>query len=117
MVMFYILALYGFMGAIFVLQQPTLLYWSNFIQLIALPLLLVGTNLLGRGIEKRDKETHDTVIKEFRIIKEENKLIKTEVKLIKEELSLQRKEKKAIEDAMAVQLEASNKIIEMLKIR
>lgn len=68
---FYGFAIYGALGALFPDYQPTLLYWSNWVQLWALPLLLVGTNLLGRDSERRSRETHDAVMEELAIAREE----------------------------------------------
>jgi hypothetical protein len=77
----YLFFIYGFLPLIFPGQMDKFLYWSNTIQLWSLPLLMVGTNLLGRASEKRSKETHDAVMRELKIIMEEHKELK---KILKE---------------------------------
>ena len=72
----YLFIAYGLLPIWFSNKREVILYWSNFIQLFALPLLMVGTNLLGRSAEKRSKETHDAVIRELKEIKEEHKELK-----------------------------------------
>jgi hypothetical protein len=71
--MFYGLALYGLMALIPAFRpfQDTLLYWSNFVQLISLPLLLVGTNILGRAAEARARYDHAKLTQTY----EETKII------------------------------------------
>lgn len=71
--MFYALTLYGLMAVIpaFHPFQDTLLYWSNFVQLISLPLLLVGTNILGRDAEARARYDHEKLAQTY----EETKMI------------------------------------------
>ena len=56
---FYAFVIYGALGAIFVAQQVTLLYWSNWIQLWSLPLLMVGGLVLGKASDKRAQATYD----------------------------------------------------------
>lgn len=57
---------YGFMVygllpafALFRPYQEVFLYWSNWIQLWSLPLILVGTNILGRSAEARSALDHE----------------------------------------------------------
>lgn len=52
----YAFVVYGALGAIFTKQQATLLYWSNWIQLWSLPLLMVGAVVLGRAAERRNQQ-------------------------------------------------------------
>lgn len=69
--MFYAFAVYGALGAVFPDQQGPLLYWSNWIQLVSLPLLGVGVSLTGRASARQAQETHDAVIEELGLVKEE----------------------------------------------
>lgn len=62
---FYLLTVYSLLPLIDPRHQVTYLLWSNAIQLVALPLLMVGTNLLGRDSEARAQETHDAVMDEL----------------------------------------------------
>lgn len=50
----YVFVIYGALGAVFTTEQATLLYWSNWIQLWSLPLLMVGAVVLGRAAERRN---------------------------------------------------------------
>jgi len=56
---FYVFVIYGALGAFFVAQQVTLLYWSNWIQLWSLPLLMVGGIVLGKASDKRAEQTYE----------------------------------------------------------
>jgi hypothetical protein len=70
--MFYFLLLvFGIIAnlPIFKDYNSLMLYISNVIQLVSLPLLGVGTALVGKGTEKRDQETHDAVMSEIGSIK------------------------------------------------
>lgn len=66
----YAFFLYGFIPLFFPTQEVNLLYWSNTVQLWSLPLLMVGTNLLGRKSEQRAQEDHETLLAEFSEIKQ-----------------------------------------------
>lgn len=66
---FYVALIYGLSPILFPSCIEKILYWSNFIQLIALPVLAVGTNILGKSSERRAKQTHDAVMEELKILK------------------------------------------------
>lgn len=66
----YLCFVYGLAPIFFPDYMEKLLYWSNTVQLWSLPLLMVGTNLLGRAAERRAKETHDAVMKIMEEMKE-----------------------------------------------
>lgn len=66
----YVLFLYGFLPVLFPGAMSVFLYWSNTIQLWSLPLLMVGTNILGRTADSRAQETHDIVMQELVIVKQ-----------------------------------------------
>lgn len=55
---FYVFVVYGALGAVFTKQQATLLYWSNWIQLWSLPLLMVGGIVLGKAADQRAQQTY-----------------------------------------------------------
>jgi len=57
----YIFFIYGFAPLIWPKAQDSLLYWSNTIQLWSLPLLMVGTNILGRASEKRSQDMYEMI--------------------------------------------------------
>lgn len=56
---FYLFVIYGALGAIFVKYQATLLYWSNWIQLWSLPLLMVGGIVLGMAHDRMAQQNFD----------------------------------------------------------
>ncbi len=58
---FYLFVIYGALGAVFVGIQATLLYWSNWVQLWSLPLLAVGSAVLGVGLNKMMQRQFDDV--------------------------------------------------------
>jgi hypothetical protein len=63
----YAFMVYGLLPAfaIFHPYQDAFLYWSNWIQLWSLPLILVGTNILGRDAEERSKLDHEKLAKSY----------------------------------------------------
>jgi membrane protein implicated in regulation of membrane protease activity len=70
---FYLFVIYGALGAVFTSEQATLLYWSNWIQLWSLPLLMVGAVVLGRAADKRNQQAFDdteAILHEIRAIQE-----------------------------------------------
>ena len=73
---FYVLFVYGLLPTIFPGEMDRLLYWSNVIQLVALPLIMVGQNIQGRAAEQRAIETHDAVMEELALVREESAELK-----------------------------------------
>ncbi|GAA2141572.1 hypothetical protein GCM10009760_25880 [Kitasatospora kazusensis] len=67
----YLFFLYGFAPLLWPGQMVTFLYWSGTVQLWALPLLLVGSNVIGRAAERQATETHDMVAAELVLLREE----------------------------------------------
>jgi hypothetical protein len=63
----YAFMVYGVLPAfaIFHPYQASFLYWSNWVQLWSLPLILVGTNILGRNAEKRSQLDHEKLAKSY----------------------------------------------------
>jgi non-ribosomal peptide synthetase component E (peptide arylation enzyme) len=63
----YAFMVYGLLPvfALFHPQQDAFLYWSNWVQLWSLPLILVGTNILGREAEERARFDHDKLAKSY----------------------------------------------------
>lgn len=83
----YVLLTYGLLPTIFPGDQIELLYWSNVVQLVALPLIMVGQKIQGREAEIRDNETHDMVREELGLVREEIALVRDESAEIKEILA------------------------------
>ena len=74
--MTYLFFVYGLAPLVFPGHMDKMLYWSNTVQLWSLPLLMVGTNLLGRISETRLLETHDAVMSELQALKDEHKALR-----------------------------------------
>lgn len=75
---FYLFFLYGLVPLLWPQYTDKILYWSNFLQLIALPALAVGAAVLAERTQQRDQETHDAVMEELQEIKEIIALLKKE---------------------------------------
>lgn len=78
--MFYGFFIYGLLPLVKPLAQfqSQIFYWSGWVQLWALPLLMVGQIVLGRDSEKRAQQDHETLMAEFDSQKEELKLLREE---------------------------------------
>lgn len=62
----YIFAVYGALPLVIgTSNSGTILFWSNWVQLFSLPLLMVGTAVMGRASERRAKETHEAIMDEM----------------------------------------------------
>jgi len=73
----YIFLIWSLIPLVFPQAQNIVFYVSGgIIQLVALSLIMVGQNVLGREAEKRDIETHDTVMLEIGLIREQLEIAK-----------------------------------------
>ena len=63
----YAFMVYGLLPALALFHpfQDSFLYWSNWIELWSLPLILVGTNILGREAEARSKLDHERLARSY----------------------------------------------------
>jgi hypothetical protein len=86
---FYVLVLYGLLPLLVPSAMTTLLYWSNCVQLVALPLLAVGQGVLGRAAERQARETHDDVVEELALLREERGQVALMLQALHIELSTQ----------------------------
>jgi hypothetical protein len=90
----YAFAAYGFLPVLVPAWMTALLYWSNTVQLWSLPLLLVGSAVLARGtqqlMERLIRETHDAVMEELDLAREERDASKQLLATLTEELALVR---------------------------
>ena len=56
--------------------EPIVFYVSGgILQLVLLPLIMVGSNILSRAAEERAAQDHETLMKEFAELKEIHRLI------------------------------------------
>jgi hypothetical protein len=69
---FYAFVIFGLTPVLWPEYETQILYWSNFLQLVFLPVITVGTAMLNRDSEKRAKEDHKTIRREFDLLKEVN---------------------------------------------
>jgi uncharacterized membrane protein YhiD involved in acid resistance len=79
---------------------------SYVLQLVLLPIIIVGQNLNSKKTEQQITETHDTVMAELKLAMDERK----KVKLMMKEL-----DNKELKEAIKVLLQAQNQILEILK--
>jgi hypothetical protein len=67
---FYAFALFGLTPVIWPGYEEQILYWSNFLQLIFLPVITVGTAIMSRGTQEQAAEGHEIIKKEFALMQE-----------------------------------------------
>jgi hypothetical protein len=66
---FYIFLIYSLLPLALPKYMDKLMYWSNVIQLITLPLLAVGTTILGKNSEDRSRQDHKAIMEQLELIK------------------------------------------------
>jgi hypothetical protein len=67
---FYAFAIFGLTPLIWPAYETQILYWSNFLQLIFLPVITVGTAILSRRSEARAAADHETIREGFAILQD-----------------------------------------------
>lgn len=67
---FYAFVIFGLTPLMWPGYQEQILYWSNFLQLIFLPAITVGTAILNRGAQARAAEDHKTIRRQFALLQE-----------------------------------------------
>ncbi|MEX0696043.1 MAG: hypothetical protein WD099_00725 [Dongiaceae bacterium] len=67
---FYAFVIFGLTPLLWPQYEEQILYWSNFLQLIFLPVITVGTAIMSRGTEARAAQDHTAIQKEFALLKE-----------------------------------------------
>jgi len=67
---FYAFVIFGLTPLLWPEHEEQILYWSNFLQLVFLPVITVGTAIMGRATEARATADHKKIRKEFKILKE-----------------------------------------------
>ena len=91
---FYAFVIFGLTPLIWPAYETQILYWSNFLQLIFLPVITVGTAIMSRRSEARAASDHETITEGFAILQDTHAEIGkslTEIGLILEELLRQSK--------------------------
>lgn len=67
---FYAFVIFGLTPLLWPAYETQILYWSNFLQLVFLPVITVGTTIMSRRTEARAASDHETIQKEFAILKQ-----------------------------------------------
>jgi hypothetical protein len=66
---FYAFVIFGLTPIVWPAYETQILYWSNFLQLVFLPVITVGTAIMSRRSEARATSDHETIRAEFTILK------------------------------------------------
>ncbi len=72
---FYAFVIFGLTPLLWPGYEEQILYWSNFLQLIFLPVITVGTAILSRDAEARAVEDHKMIQAEFAMLREAHDLL------------------------------------------
>jgi len=70
---FYVFIIFGLTPVVWPEYETQILYWSNFLQLVFLPIITVGTAILNRDSERRAKQDHHTIRREFHLLKDSHR--------------------------------------------
>jgi hypothetical protein len=79
---FYAFVIFGLIPILWPQNEQQVLYWSNFLQLIFLPVITVGTAVLNRDSQSRADEDHETIQKEFALLKDNHSKLDTSLQQI-----------------------------------
>lgn len=79
---FYAFVIFGLTPVLWPSYETEILYWSNFLQLIFLPAITVGTVILNRDSEARALEDHKIIRREFGLLQEAHKMLRTSLQEI-----------------------------------
>jgi hypothetical protein len=72
---FYAFVIFGLTPVLWPGYEQQILYWSNFLQLIFLPIITVGTTIMGRDAEARAVQDHETIQQEFALLRDANDML------------------------------------------
>jgi len=72
---FYAFVIFGLTPLVWPNYEQQILYWSNFLQLIFLPVITFGTAILSRDSQARAEQDHETIQMEFALLKEAHDLL------------------------------------------
>ena len=81
---FYAFVIFGLTPLVWPEHEEQILYWSNFLQLIFLPVITVGTAILSRSTEARSVADHTMIRKEFVMLQQTH----TELRNLLKEIGL-----------------------------
>ena len=81
---FYAFVIFGLTPILWPEFETEILYWSNFLQLIFLPVITVGTAILSRNSERRAAEYHRTIRREFALLQDAHEMLHRSLREIAE---------------------------------
>jgi hypothetical protein len=81
---FYAFVIFGLTPLVWPQYETQILYWSNFLQLVFLPVITVGTAIMSRGTEARAAQDHETIQKEFALLQEAHDVLRHSLREIGE---------------------------------
>jgi len=67
---FYAFIIFGLTPVLWPAYEQQILYWSNFLQLVFLPVITVGTAIMNRDSQARAESDHQTIQREFGLLKD-----------------------------------------------
>ncbi len=76
----YAFVIFGLIPILWPQNEQQVLYWSNFLQLIFLPVITVGTAVLNRDSQTRADEDHETIRKEFALLQDNHNQLSESLK-------------------------------------
>ena len=79
---FYAFVIFGLTPVLWPEYETQILYWSNFLQLIFLPIITVGTAIMNHDSERRAIEDHQTIRREFDLLQEAHDMLNKSLKEI-----------------------------------
>jgi hypothetical protein len=79
---FYAFVIFGLTPVLWPEYETQILYWSNFLQLVFLPAITVGTAIMNRDSEARAAEDHQTIRREFDLLQEAHDMLNKSLKEI-----------------------------------
>jgi hypothetical protein len=77
---FYAFVIFGLTPLFWPHYENNIMYWSNFLQLIFLPVITVGSNILGKKAERRSIQDHKRILHEFTELKQMHMELKVLIK-------------------------------------
>jgi hypothetical protein len=72
---FYAFVIFGLTPILWPEYETQILYWSNFLQLVFLPAITVGTAIMNRDSERRAMEDHHTIRREFSLLQDAHDML------------------------------------------
>jgi len=94
---FYAFVIFGLTPLFWPAREEQILYWSNFLQLIFLPVITVGTAIMSRSTEARAESDHQMIRAEFDLLQKAHVELGSKLKEINGHLEELRRRSKSAE--------------------